>query len=81
MSDRLYLALGPGCWALGASPTSARRKALGFAGRGVTLRDVGAYRLPAGATASVDDLGRVVVQGGDSSTPEHVAGPRTVDWS
>lgn len=80
MNDRQYLALGPGCWALGPSPASARRKALGFAPGGVTLRAIGAYRLPEGATASVDTLGRVVVQGVDGSTPEHVAGPRTIDW-
>lgn len=80
MSGGAYLALGPGCWAVGASPVAARRKALGFAGRGVALRDVGCYRLPEDATASVDGFGRVVVEGGDGTTPEHVAGPDTVDW-
>jgi len=73
-----FFALGPNCWGVGATAKAARRQASKFTN--CKLGRIGVYRLPPGATASVDGLGRIDIEGGDGTTPVHVLGPLTVDW-
>jgi hypothetical protein len=74
-----FLAIGPNCWGTGVTASGAKREALKFTARSNGPK-VGVYRLPPGATASVDGLGRIEVEGGDGSTPVHVLGPHTIEW-